>query len=148
MDIATYKDISKRIKSNIKIPLCDYEDLIHDTLVKLIERDIKDETDCKKMCVIVALNILRDNKRKENSFLKYAANTPINYTEQPEYIKELKEPVKYKEYYILRYKLGLKYKEIAKYFGVSINSVGQKILQMRKEFKEINKLWAQKAQFI
>ena len=89
-------------------------------------------------CVIVAINILRDQKRREKNFLKYVANTPINIVEQPEQITELKEPLKYKEYYILRYKLNFKYKEIAEYKGISINSVSHKIREMRREFKEIN----------
>ena len=138
MDQSTYNDISRRIKSNIKINHCDYDDLIQDTLLRLYQKDITDTLDCKKMCVIVAINILRDQKRREKNFLKYVANTPINIVEQPEQITELKEPLKYKEYYILRYKLNFKYKEIAEYKGISINSVSHKIREMRREFKEIN----------
>lgn len=140
MNNQTYIEISKKIKSFIRPPYYGYdiEDLIHDTILKLLEKRYK-TIDCLRMCKIVAYNIFADNYRKQKRFKNIYDLEPQKESYQIIDL-DFEIPEKYKELYILRYKLNMKYKEISTYLSTPIGTVKNHISLMKKEIKRINNL--------
>lgn len=140
MNNETYKQISNRIRSFIRPPYYGYEieDLIQDTILKLIEKKYTSK-ECLLMCKIVAFNIFADNYRKNKRFKNIYDAEPIDKSYQLiDYDFEI--PTKYKELYVLKYKLNYKHKEISKILNIPIGTIGVNVSKMRKEIKRINGL--------
>lgn len=142
MDNKLYSKIKNRIRysKQITINSVDAEDLTHDTLLKLYEKDIKNDDDCLKLCVIVAKNILIDNKRKLGDNVFYNDLRLWNIPDNTYNKFEFKEPIKYRTIYILRYKLDMSLKEIAEALEIPINTIKGHHIKMKKEFRELNNL--------
>ena len=88
------------------------------------------------MCVIVALNIIRDYHRKCKTLKE------IQLFEEPEQAKsdrlEVIKPIKYREIFTLRYKMKMTYKEIEKFLNIPMGTVKVRIMNMHKELKALN----------
>lgn len=140
MTESCYLRIKRLIKNNIQ-PINGYliEDLIHDTILKLLEINGKTETDYCKMCVKVARNIMIDNYRKNERFKNIYDKEPEKEYYQKEEI-ELNIPEKYKALFLLRYKYEFKYSEIAEFYEIPLGTVKGQIYRMRKELKKVNGL--------
>lgn len=136
MDIRTYNEIKRRIKSIKLNNGYQYDDLCHDTVEKLLLSN-KSDKDCIRLCFIVALNLIRDYHRKNNRLetikLYDLKSEPI----EPEEIK-INEPIKYKHLYVLRYKIGMKYKEISEHLNIPIGTVKGQIHKLHQELKDLN----------
>jgi DNA-directed RNA polymerase specialized sigma24 family protein len=134
---ATYREIKRRIKTNIVLNNgYQFDDLCHDTIEKLILKK-KTNEECKKLCVITALNLIRDHHRKCSKL-----KTVRLYDLEHEPILQEKTsviiPEKYKKEFILKYKFGMKYKEISEYLEIPIGTVKGQIYKMHKELKSLN----------
>jgi DNA-directed RNA polymerase specialized sigma24 family protein len=133
-----YNEISKIIRSSIKINDSDYDDLIHDTILRLYQKDIRDIEDCKKLCYIVARNIYFDKKRKEKNFkYVYDANAELPTTQKQK--KEIIYPIKYRHFFIMKYKLGMSLVEISTFTNRKYSTIRGDHMKMKQEFRELNK---------
>jgi RNA polymerase sigma factor (sigma-70 family) len=140
MTESCYLRIKRLIKHNIQ-PINGYliEDLIHDTILKLLETNGKTEADYCNLCVKVARNIMIDNYRKDERFKNIYDKEPEKECYQKEKKPELNVPKKYKALYLLRYKFEFRYSEIAKFYGIPLGTVKGRIYKMKNELKELNK---------
>ncbi len=134
-----YNTISDKIKRSIILNNgYQLDDLVQDTIIKLWLKDYTNE-EIKKACVKVARNILIDYHRKQQKLKCIYDKEPEILCFQNEKLN-ITEPIKNKELFILRYKFGLKYKEIAEFKNKSLGTIKSEIFVMHKELKELNKL--------
>ncbi len=137
MDTITYDAIKLKIKQSIVLNNgYQFDDLCHDTIEKLLNLK-KNNKECKKLCAIIALNLIRDHHRKckkiETIKLYELQADQIEY-EKPEIII----PIKYRHLYVLKYKLGMKYREIAEHLERPLGTIKAQIFRMHQELKELN----------
>lgn len=139
MNKHTYSDIKKRIRCNINLNGYELDDLLHDTIIKLYNKGYTHETELKRLCVIVAKNIVRDKYRKEKNIIHCQLSNEITH-EEKRTIKEYVLPVRYEELFILKYKLGLSMQDIAETTCKKYSTIRVHHMKMKQEFKELNNL--------
>lgn len=140
MTSENYKTISNRIRSFIRPPYYGYdiEDLIQDTILKLIEKKY-DYDNSLRLCKIFAYNLFVDHYRKNKKFKQIYDKSPERLCYQFCNL-DFKIPDKYKELYILRYKFKMKYEEIKDFLNMPLGTVKNHISRMKKEIKKLNDL--------
>lgn len=137
IDSVTYNKIRNIIQKSVNLNNGYHlDDLIHDTIEKLLILK-KPNDDCIKLSKKIALNLLRDHHRKCQKFKNIYDLEPEITVNDREAIK-ITPPKKYKEIYILRYKFGMKLREISKFTDTSINTIKLHHIKMKKELQELN----------
>lgn len=135
-----YNEIKRIIKHNIKPPYgYDFDDLVQDTLIKLVSNKKNTKTDCIKQCKKVAKHLVIDFYRKSKKFKNSYDLEPdmeCNQICDIDYII----PKEFEELYILRYKFKMKYKEISTFLGTPLGTVKNRIHKMIIEVKRVNGL--------
>lgn len=138
MKKVTYLEIKNRINKYITLNNgYQYDDLIHDTIEKLLRTKKKDK-DCLNICIKVARNLVINHYRKAQKFiLVYDKQPELEYYQTER--KTINEPIINKELFILRYKLGMSYIEMSEYTKRPIGTIKTQMYKVHKELKELNR---------
>lgn len=135
-----YAEIKRRIKHNINVPYSyPAEDLIQDVIIKLIKNKKNTQSDCIRQSVRVAKHLVIDHYRKSRKFKCVYDQEPENECYQMCDLS-FTIPEQYKELYVLRYKMKMKYEEISQYLNTPIGTIKNRIWRMKKEIKLVNGL--------